>query len=670
MAERDPGVTSSVFAGPGGELSDGPGIRTTGRWFLLSSIVGLVAGCGAILFFLLSDWLFHYVMGGLAGYHPVAPRGEGGPEALQAVYDYAAPTIQPLLCVLLPALGGLIVGWLVFTYAPDAKGHGTDAAVEAYHLKRGRIHPRVIWVKALASAITLGTGGSGGREGPIAQIGAGFGSWLAGMLKLSYRERRVLLACGMGAGVAAIFRAPLAGALFAAEILYSRAEFESEVIMPAIVSCIVSYSVFTIPFGHGSLFAADLVDNAQHLVSESPLELLPYTVLGVVLSALIWIYVRFFYGTEAFFDRLKIKPHFKPMIGGALCGATALLLYEITQDGRSLNLLAFGYGAIQEAFDLDVVEAAAPATGIPWALVGMFMLVALGKIVTTSFTIGSGGSAGVFGPSMVIGGAAGGAVGVFFHYAWPGVAPHPGAFAIVGMAGFFTGAAHVPISTLIMVSEITGNYSLLLPAMWVEAITFTLCYRVSLYRAQVPSRKDSPAHRGDFIIDLLGGLTVESVKDKIRKPVTVRATDRLREIVRVMEESTSHYFPVLDGDEKMVGILSTNDFRRYLHNEGVWDLIVAADIMTPSVLTVTLENDLHTVMRRITQKNIDAIPVVSAHDDREVLGMLRRREVIAIYNERFSMAEEEIKEAMGDVGVKSEEIRPGRVRAPRPPEPR
>jgi CIC family chloride channel protein len=632
---RDPGSPSIGTVRTSGRLGPLRGwfrperLLVSSRWFLLAGTVGVIAGLGAIVFYVLSHELFELVMGGVAGFDPVVPGGERDVPLDPGAY--AATSIDPVWCVVLPALGGLIVGWLVFTYAPEARGHGTDGAIDAYHQKRGVIRSRVIWVKTLASAITLGTGGSGGREGPIAQIGAGFGSWFATRLRLSHRERRILLAVGMGAGVSAIFRAPLAGALFAAEILYRDTDFESEVIMPSLIGCIISYSIFTGWFGQGSLFTVPRTDGVTHLAFQSPAELLPYLVLGLVLTGFVFLYVKGFYGIETAFRRLPLIPHLKPMIGGALTGAFALLAWQLTGDGRALSVLAFGYAAIQEPMDMD---ASLVQGSIAWDLVGIFFLIAAGKILTTSLTIGSGGSAGVFGPSMVIGAAVGAAVGIFFNGIWPG-APHPGAFAIVGMAGFFTGCAHTPISTLLMVSEITGDYKLLVPAMLCCAVTYSLCRRITIYGSQVATRKDSPAHRGEFIHDVLEGIRVADMTDRFRAAETVKAGTRLRDIVTLLPVGHSHYYPVLDDEERLVGIFSLNDIRRYITDESVWDLLVATDIMTSPVIAVTPLDDLTAVMRRFTVRNIDELPVVDAEDPTRLLGMLRRREVIAAYNQRL-----------------------------------
>jgi CIC family chloride channel protein len=631
-----PSVQTSGRLLPARGLALPHGLWTRSRGLLLAGIVGVGAGVAAIGFYALSHAVFELAMGGIAGYHPVQPRGTTRDYA--AVFDYSAATIRAWACLLVPAAGGLIVGILVQRFAPEAKGHGTDAAVDAFHRRQGVIRPAVIWVKTIASAITLGSGGSGGREGPIAQIGAGFGSWIATRLRVSNRERRILLAVGMGAGVAAIFRAPLAGALFAAEILYRNMDFESDVIIPSLLGCIVAYSVFTIPFGQGSLFAAAEIPNAHLFVFRSPIELLFYVALGGVLAAVGYFYVRCFYGTEALFDRLRIRPWLKPAVGGLATGALALLLFHLTDDGRVLGVLAFGYTAIQEAFDLPNAAVMGPDG---WRLAAIFLLVALGKAVTTSLTIGSGGSGGVFGPSMVIGGSAGAAFGIVASRLWPSVAPHPGCFALVGMAGLFGGVARVPISTLLMVSEMTGDYELTVPVMAIVLVTFVSCRKFSLYRSQVASLKDSPAHRGDFLYDVLEGIRVGDLRGLLRPPSTVSAGARLGALIPTLLESRSHYFPVVEGDARLVGIFTLNDVRRHLNDRDLLEVLVVADIMTTPVIAVTVADDLNQVMRRFTQKNLDEIPVVEAGDSPRLLGMLRRREVIEAYNARISSEREE-----------------------------
>ncbi len=217
-------------------------LRPQARLLGLSLVVGIIAGIGAIVFFWACQIAFHFSLESIAGYHPRSPGGE------PSLFPESAAELRPWLLLIVPTVGGILSGLLVYTLAPEAEGHGTDAAIDAYHRRQGVIRPRVPLIKIIASALTLGTGGSGGREGPIAQIGAGFGSFLGGLLRLRPTERRILMAAGMGAGVAAIFRAPLAGALFAAEVLYRSPDFESEVIMPAGLASVMAYCTFGLAF--------------------------------------------------------------------------------------------------------------------------------------------------------------------------------------------------------------------------------------------------------------------------------------------------------------------------------------------------------------------------------------------------------------------------------------
>jgi CIC family chloride channel protein len=451
-------------------------MRGQARMLALSSLVGFVAGLGAIVFYLATKSVEHYTMAAVAGYQPEPhPAGETPIAWLPA----ARPMLYPWLLVAVCAAGGLVSGVIVFTIAPEAEGHGTDSVIAAYHHHQGYLRPRVPLVKLVASAITIGTGGSGGREGPIAQIGAGFGSVLAGIVGLKPTERRVLLAAGMGAGIGAIFRAPLAGALFAAEVLYRSPEFEADVILPAALASAVAYSTFASAFGWDPLFAM------PELSFDNPWQLVPYLVLAVTMALLAMIYTRTFYAMVGAFHRLRMPPHFRPAIGALLTGLIGVALYyAFGREPKALAVLASGYSAIQAIVENETAAGA-----------GLLAAIALGKILTTSLTIGSGGSGGVFGPSMVIGGCGGAALGIGLHDLWPELVPHPASFAVVGMASFFAAAAKTPFSTLVMVSEMTGGYQLLLPALWGCAIAFMVSDEQSIYSAQVEDRSQSPAHR-------------------------------------------------------------------------------------------------------------------------------------------------------------------------------
>ncbi|MFI4848585.1 MAG: chloride channel protein [Gimesia chilikensis] len=595
-------------------------LKTSGKWFVLSCLIGVVAGLGAIVFDALTQIVQHHSLVAIAGFEHPQTVGEYSFYKDQETEVNFAPW---LLLVVITA-GGLASGVIVYNIAPEAEGHGTDAAIDAFHNKRGEIQPRIPIVKTIASALTLGTGGSAGREGPIAQIGAGFGSWVATKLKLSARDRRIMLAAGMGAGIGAIFRAPLAGALFAAEIMYSNADFESDVIVPAAMSSIIAYSLYCMSLPQALRFMP-LFGNELHHTVDSHFELIPYTILSIVLSLSAAFYVKTFYGTNRLFKRLPIKPMFRPAVGAFLTGVVGLgLFYLYDQDMRALSVLSTGYGVLQEALT------SASKVGIP-----LLLTVAVVKVFTTSLTIGSGGSGGVFGPSMVIGGCVGAATGQFLQKLWPNLVTQPEAYGLVGMAGFFAGAAHAPISTIIMVSEITGNYSLLLPTMLASTLCFVLCQRVHLYQKQYPSRLDSPAHRGDFLIDVLEGSRVSDVYDPQRKIQLIHESKTLDEIVHSLAGTQQHYFPVVDDAGRIIGVFSEDDVRAYLYDETIWKLALARDIMQPDFMRVTPDDDLNTVMQRFTAINVEALPVVDAQDAGVLLGMLHRKETIGYYNQQL-----------------------------------
>ena len=594
-------------------------LKTTGKWFLLSGLIGIVAGLGAIAFQFLIQLVVHFALGEIAGYVPQETAGE------RSVFEHATTEFRPWLIVAVMIAGGAASGFLVYTFAPEAEGHGTDAAINAFHNKRGYIRPRVPFIKTIASAITLGTGGSGGREGPIAQIGAGFGSFLATRLKLPARDRRIMLAAGMGAGIGAIFRAPLAGAIFAGEILYSTADLEAEVLLPSAIASIIAYSVYElcspIEFRFVPVFG-----NKLNFSIGSPFELAPLALLAIILTLAAIGFIESFYGTHRLFAKLSISRFLRPAIGAGLAGMFGIgLFFALGADQRVLSVLSTGHGALQLA-----IESSAKF-GVP-----LLLAIGLGKLVTTSLTIGSGGSGGVFGPSVLIGGCLGAAVGQIFHSFWPTLVPNPQAYGIVGMAGFFAAAAHAPISTIIMVSEMTGDYQLLLPTMWVSTLCFLLCRRWKLYHMQVATRLDSPAHRGDFLVDVLEGILVRDVPSNDRPLIRVPESMLLKQIVQMLAESRQHYFPVVDDTGSMIGIFSSDDVRAYLYNDAIWELAMARDVMTSKLVTVTLEDDLNTALKRFTELNLDELPIVDPQDRGHLFGMLRRKDTIALYNGRLA----------------------------------
>ncbi len=565
-------------------------------------LIGVIAGLGSVVFYFLCQMGSHFLMDAVAGYRPPAPGGE---------YHLLPPTATPFnrwMLLFLPALGGLVSGWIVYRFAPEAEGHGTDAVIEAYHQKGGFIRSRIPFIKIITSTLTLTSGGSGGREGPIAQIGAGFGSFLATRLNLSERERRIMAIAGMGAGIGSIFRAPLAGALFAAEVLYRDPDFESEMIIPAGIASVVAYCTFCLVFGWGTLFHPP-----AHIEFTNPIELLPYMILAVILAFTSFFYIKTFYGITGLFQSLRLPKYIKPAIGGLCTGIIGFFL-PLT--------LSFGYGYAQLALFGELTLTA-------------LLLLAFGKIVTTSFTIGSGGSGGVFGPSIVIGGAMGGAVGKVFHGIMPGIVSHPEAFVVVGMAGFFTAAANAPISTVIFVSEMTNSYQLLLPSLFVCSISYLIARKWSIYEKQVKNRVDSPAHAGEFMVDILQMLKIQNLMHLVKKVDVIPQNLPFLDFKRFFSQTKQHYFPVMDENNRLVGVFSSTDIRGVLFSPEIEHLVVMKDIATTEVVRTTPSEDLNTLLQKFTIKNIDSLPVVQDEDPGVLIGMISRRDVIAFYNRQI-----------------------------------
>lgn len=584
-------------------------LRSRMRLLGAAVLVGLVAGLAAIVFFAATRTISHFALGELAGYRP-EPQPTG--EARLRWLPPATTVFRPWLLLVLPMIGGLASGLIVFTLAPEAEGHGTDAVIGAYHTRNGKIRPRVPLVKIVASALTIGTGGSGGREGPIAQIGAGFGSFLARALRLSPADRRVLCAAGMGAGVAAIFRAPLAGALFASEVLYHSPEFEPEVIIPAGIASVVSYCTYAAVFGWTPLFSvADIRFSA-------PVELLAYLLLAAVVVVLAAIYTRTFYATTRAFHRLRLPPALRPALGAGASGAIALALYfALGRERQVLNVLSFGYAALENALTHETDVAAI-----------VLLTIALGKIVTTSLTIGSGGSGGVFGPSMVIGGCGGGALGVVLHHHWPVLVPHPASFVLVGMAGFFAAAAKTPFSTLVIVSEMTGGYHLLLPALWVCVLAFMLSDRRSIYSEQIETRSSSPAHRGTFVRALMDGTDISAFV--VSAPTVLRPRDTLPVVIERISAAGFGMLPVVDDEARLLGIVTVEEA---LIASAAPGLVVAAD-MIREVTPLTVGDPLDVAQERFVEADVLALPVVDDRIADHVVGVVKRIDVAGAYVRR------------------------------------
>lgn len=587
-----------------------------GRVVVCSPLVGVIAGLGAVAFLLSLDWTIDHVLGRFLHFQ-MPPTGEGVRHAI----TYPSPW---WLVPLIPAVGGLISGLLVFTFAPEAEGHGTDALIRAFHRGAGQIRTRVPLIKSVASVITIGTGGSAGQEGPIAQIGAGFGSFLARLLRLTPSERRLLMLSGAAGGIGAIFRAPLGGALFACEVLYATTAMEAAALLPCLASSIVAYSVFALFITPRPIFVVPPL--AFHGLIDLPL----FALLAVVCAGVSWFYVRVFYGIRDYvFRPLPLPRHVKPAVGGLLVGLMALALPELMTGGYGW----VQWGAIGMPGDLALTES---SVFVPQMTARTLFLLALLKIVATGLTISSGGSGGVFGPSVFIGGMLGGAFGQALKGLLPGWGIEPAAFALVGMGGFFAGVSKAPLASILMVCEMAGSYSLLVPLMLVCGLHMVISRHWTLYEEQVPSPVDSPAHQGDFVIDVLERLRVSQVKVRTEGVERVPQSLPFDKILTLVANSTETLFPVMDNHGRLTGIFSLRDVRLALGGSNVGPLVLATDLATRSVLTVTPIDDLHTALKRLTELNLDEIPVVAPDDPTKLLGLLNRRELITTYTSQIA----------------------------------
>jgi len=580
-----------------------------GKWVGISCLIGFLAGVAAVAFQRLIT-LLRGPFDALIGHHDEGLGTTSGAGGLDHAW---------WVLLLLPA-GGLLVGWMIVTFAPEARGHGTEAMIRCFHQLGGRVRRRIVAIKAIASALTISSGGSAGAEGPVAQMGSGVGSATADLLGLSTRDRRLFLLAGSSAGIGALFCAPLGGALFAPEVLYRKPEFEGEAIIPCIISSIVAFTTFsTIEGQHKKIHIPNAIE--ERLSLHDPRELLLYLLLALLCAVVSWSYVRVFSGTDRFFQRWKLVPEpVKPAVGALGVAVLALGLALIPGAGSS-GVLFGGYGLMEGS----IVQT------IPLLLIALLIPA---KILATSLSIASGGSGGVFAPSLAIGALCGALVGGWGARLFPGLDIEPACYALVGMGGFFAGVAKTPIAAIVIVCEMTGSYGLLAPLMLVAVLHLLLAQRWTIYETQVNGLVDSPAHAGDFVIDVLEDLRVSDVLGRARPPQSVRETATLREALDFVSQSTGYYFPVVDEEERMVGIFSLSDVRRLFQETEVADLVIVRDFMVERVVHTTPHEDLNTAHQKMNENGLHEIPVVAPDDPRRVLAMLTRQQLGAAYQER------------------------------------
>ncbi len=553
---------------------------------VMGGIVGAVGGYGAIGFRKLIGVVTQSGWGNATGM-------EGKDLLIMAL---AAPY---WIKVLIPAMGGILVGVIIYFFAKEAKGHGVPEVMESVALKDGRMRTRIVFAKAFASAICIGSGGSVGREGPIVQIGSAMGSAIGKLVKISAARLRILVACGAAAGIAATFNAPMAGALFSMEIILS--ELGALQFIPIVVSSVVATALSRHYLGNFPAFEIPAYDLLHYS------ELFLYLILGVLAGVVAYIFIRLLYGMEDFFERWKLPEYIKPAIGGAIIGCIGIYFPQI---------FGVGYESVTQILRGEML-------GI--ILVGLL----IAKILATSISIGSGGSGGIFAPSLFMGAVLGGIFGQIVHSLFPYTTASPGAYALVGMGAVVAGTTRAPITAMLIIFEMTANYRIILPLMFACTIGLVISARLSresIYTLKLIRRGVNIY--GGKELNVLKGLRVSQVM--IPEIELVSPSAPLTELATRMMASSRTQFFVVGNDDRIQGHISLENLRPILKDyETVCDVVIASDLMDQDVTVVNTEESLDMVMQLFGKSDLDEIPVVNKG---QFVGTIRRSDVIEAYN--------------------------------------
>jgi chloride channel protein, CIC family len=552
---------------------------------LVATVIGLVGGLGAVGFRLL-----------ILEFQTGIWQPEGAISDSGGLLDWIRD-LPWWWVVGAPALGGLLVGWMVNRYAKEARGHGVPEVMEAVALRHGRIRPRVVGIKALASSLCIASGGSVGREGPIVQIGSAIGSTLGQWLNVSPRRLRTLVGCGAASGIAATFNAPVAGALFAVEVILG--DFGVPQFSPIVIASVVA----TVVSRH---FLGDLpaFEIPQYSLAH-PGELVAYAILGMLAGLVAIAFTQSLHLSEELFEKIRLHAALKAGLGGAAVGCIALMYPEV---------LGVGYEAMNNAL-----------SGSPgFALLAGLLLA---KIVAVSLTIGTGGSGGVFAPSLFLGASLGGAVGVFMRDNFPGSAP-PGAYALVGMGAVVSAATHAPITAIMILFELTTDYQIILPLM-ISCIIGTLVmsrlHSDSIYTIKL--RRRGVNIRSGQDVDLLRSVPV---RDVVRENLsTVLRHDPFLPILQKLYYGSEGAIYVIDEQQELIGVITLSQLRPVLEDiSTVQNMLVAEDVATLEVPVVQADENLDAVLQRLDQTYRDELPVL---ENGHFLGAVHMSDVLDRY---------------------------------------
>jgi CIC family chloride channel protein len=563
-------------------------LKISEQWFLiiLSSVVGVGGGFGAIIFRELISFFNHLFFG-------------YGETMLSSATDYWI-----ILIPLIPALGGLLVGPLTYKWAKETKGHGVPEVMEAVALKGGIIRPKVAVIKSLASSICIGSGGSAGREGPIVQIGSALGSTLGQFFRMSGERVKILVGCGAAAGISATFNAPIAGVFFALEVILG--DFAVHTFSPVIISSFVASVISRAFLGNYPAFLVPAYDLVS--VWEIPL----YVILGLAAGGVSVLFIKLLYKSEDLFESLKIKGHLKPALGGLLLGIIAISYPQV---------FGVGYQWISAALHEEMF----------WGI--MLFLIFL-KIIATSLTLGSGGSGGIFAPSLFIGAMLGGLFGTVVHVLFPQVAATPGAYALVGMSALVAGTTHATLTAMLIIFEMTGDYRIILPLMLASVLSTLLANRLS--RESIYTLK--LVRKG---ISLKGGKDVSILTSTLVREVMSRSWESISqsmpmgELLKVVEESRFSFYPVVNSSGDLEGILSLQDVSNLITKRSLENLVIVKDVMPGYTQLLTEDETLASALQKFGLQDVEALPVVDKGDPKKLVGVLKRADIIAFYNKKL-----------------------------------
>ncbi len=523
------------------------------KFSMLAIAVGIVAGFGAVFFRALIAFIHNYMFFG----------------KISVIYDanlHIPPSIWGKYVIFVPVLGALGVAFLVKNFAPEAKGHGVPEVMDAIYYNKGKIRPIVAVIKSLASALSIGTGGSVGREGPIVQIGSSFGSMIGQWIRMPSWQRITLIGAGAGAGIAATFNTPIGGVLFAIELMVP--ELSVRTFIPIAISTSTATFIGRIFFGnHPSFIIPSFAIPKDQLTN--PYLLVTYIGLGVIVGAMSAVFIKSIYGFEDFFDEMHGNYYTKHAIGML---ADGILMYLLFVYAGHYYVAGVGYSTIQ-----DILTNVAFT---PYFL----LLLAFLKLLATSLTLGSGASGGIFSPSLFMGATLGAMYGYFLNVISPAIHANPAAFGVVGMAGMIGGTTGAAITSIVMVFEMTRNYNVIIPMIITVAISDGV--RRVLSKDSIYTKKLS--RRGHFIPEVfhMNILLIRRAKDIMEKRVIgIQMDMTINEVLKEYGESGILSFVVSEGNT-VVGVVTMKYLLRQLDKD-----VTVGEVMSAEYV-VAKENDV------------------------------------------------------------------------------